>query len=113
MKVQDIATPRGGPSHAADQRDIDTKALFNGAIQALLADGAPHERVSQARGYLEKLQRRKDQIAAELVSELGCIVDNLDKRIRQGADHLSSDDEQELTERLFSLYLDVSEGMLI
>jgi hypothetical protein len=116
MSVQDTATPFGELSHTASQNAPgvnDATALFNGAIEALLADHTTLERVSQARGCLEKLQRLKGQISEELVSDLRHIVDDLDQRIIEGADYLSSDDEQELTERLFTLYLDVSDGMLI
>jgi hypothetical protein len=116
MRVQDTAMAFSELSHMAGQRDIDihsAKDLFNGAIQALLADGAPHERVSRARGYLEELERLKDQISEESIGELRYIIDVLDKRITEGSDHLASEDEQELTERLLSLYLDGSDGMLI
>jgi len=94
--------------------DIATtpKALVNGAIEALLAEDTIHERVSQARGCLEKLGRFNSEADEELVDELRCIIDDVQKKITAGK-VLSSEDEQDLTERLLSLYLDVSEGVLI
>ena len=94
------------------QCDIATtpKALVNGAIEALLAEDTIQERVSQARGCLEKLEH--GQADDDLVDELRSIIDDVEKKITTRK-VLSSEDEQYLTERLFSLYLDVSDGVLI
>ena len=115
MRVQDMATPL---DEYRAPRECDPnnspKALLNGAIQALLAEDTIRERVSQARGCLKKLERFNGEADEELADELRCILDDIEKKIIEGAaDVLSSEDEQDLTERLFSLYLDVSEGMLI
>jgi hypothetical protein len=116
MSIQNTATAVGKLSHMVGQRDIDiqsAKALLNGAIEALLTNGPARERVSQARGCLEKLKGLRGQTSEESINDLRCIIDYLNKRISDGANDLSPEDEQGLTERLFLLYLDGSDGMLM
>jgi hypothetical protein len=115
MRVEDMAMPLG-EYRTPRQSEIDTsaKALLNGAIQALLAEDTIHERVSQARGCLEKLGRFNGEADEEFVGELRCIIDDVEKKIIEGAGGvLSSEDEQDLPERLFLLYLDMSDGVMI
>ena len=97
------------------QSELDStpKALFNEAIEALLAEDTIQQRVSQARRCLEKLGRFDSESDTELVEELRGIVDDIETKIKGARDVLSSEDEQELSERLFSLYLDLSEGALV
>ena len=94
--------------------DTTPRALFNEAIEALLAeDDTIHQRLSQARGCLEKLYRCNGEADDELIDELRRIIDDVETKIIGARDVLSSEDEQGLSERLFSLYLDISEGAVI
>src|SRR5437868_15156834 len=89
------------------------KALFNEAIEALLAEDTIHQRVSQARGCLEKLERVNGDADAELTEELRCIIDDGEAKLKGSQELLSREDEDELSERLFSLWLNIADGLLI
>ena len=93
--------------------DTTPKALFNEAIEALLAEDTIQQRVSQARGCLGKLERVNGEADPELIEELRCVIDDVETKIKGTRGVLSCEDERELSERLFSLYLDMSDGVLI
>lgn len=114
IRVRDMAMPLDEyRTRRQSELDNTPKALLNEAIEALLAEDTIQQRVSQARGCLEKLGRCDSESDTELVEELRGIVDGVERKIRGARGILSSEDEQELSEQLFSLYLDLSEGALI
>ena len=96
----------------------ELRRIFNEAIAALLGDVPIDERLARARALLEQLEQHANELDPRLLGELrGIIADTTWKR-EQRTDGgkrlpLSSEDEGELTERLLSLYLDASDGMLI
>jgi hypothetical protein len=84
------------------------KILLHRAIDALLSEGSLQQRLSATNAYIRKLALYKDKVADEL-NELKCAA----QIFTSSGNHLSPEQELELTERLLTLYIDVSDGALI
>ena len=94
--------------------NASVRTLVNRTIEALLSGGAIEERLSETYECISVLERDKNEIPDELLNELKQTARNLEGKSGQRAgDCLSSEAERELTERLLSLYIDISDGALI
>jgi len=85
------------------------RVLLNRTIEVLLSDSPIRQRLLQAKVSIRQLERFKNEVPDEL-NELKFIVDSL---TFSSEDLLSPDRELELTERLLTLYVNVSDGALI
>jgi hypothetical protein len=65
------------------------------------------------RECLDTLGRPEDHLAQEAVLELRCILDELNQKVMGDAVQLSAEDEYQLAERLFSVYLNLIDGVLM
>jgi hypothetical protein len=84
------------------------RMLLNRTIEALLSEGSVEQRLSQAQACLRGLAIYRDEIPAEL-RELQGVADIL----ASSKEHICPERELELTERLLTLYVSVSDGALI
>jgi hypothetical protein len=84
------------------------RMLLNRTIEALLSEGSVEQRLSQTQACLSRLAVYRDEIPAEL-NELQGIADIL----ASSKENICPEREQELTERLLTLYVSVSDGALI
>ena len=99
---------------AAEAISVDSaRGLLNRAIEALLSDHSIQQRVADANRYIRKLQQYPHKIPADF-DVLKRIVDDLDPLAGDCPDaHLASAQELALTERLLTLYVQVSDGALV
>jgi hypothetical protein len=84
------------------------RMLLNRTIEALLSEGSVEQRLSEAQACLSRLAIYRDEIPDEL-RELQGVADIL----ASSKEHICPERESELTERLLTLYVSVSDGALI
>jgi hypothetical protein len=84
------------------------KILLNQTIEACLLDGSIHERLHIVKVCIGRLEDYGDEVPEEL-DELKDIAGILSCY----GENLSPERDLELTERLFTLYISVSDGALI
>jgi hypothetical protein len=85
------------------------RVLLNRTIEALLSGSSIQQRLLQAKASIRQLERYKNEVPDEL-NELKSIVDSL---ISSSENALSPDRELEITERLLTVYINISGGALI
>ena len=93
------------------------RTLLNRTMEALLSDSPIQQRLSEANASIKRLAQYKNEIPTQW-NELKCIVNEfsllVDIEITGSAkDDLSSAHELELSERLLTLYINLSGGSLI
>jgi uncharacterized protein with ParB-like and HNH nuclease domain len=92
-----------------EEMTTDTaRMLLNRTIEALLSEGSIEQRLSEGETCLSRLEIYRTQIPGEL-DELKIVLNIL----ASSEEHLSPEHELELTERLLTLYISVSDGALI
>jgi len=84
-------------------------------IDALLADGPIQDRLADATRYLDLLEFYQSEIPPEIFNELTDLVDDLTELL---SDHgpnmlLTPEQERDLTNKIFSIYIQISGGALI
>ena len=84
------------------------KMMLNRTIEALLSEDSVEQRLSQAQACLSRLEIYKEEIPDEL-HELQHVADIL----ASSKEHICPEHELEVTERLLTLYVNVSDGALI
>ena len=85
-----------------------TRMLFNRTIEALLLECSARERSSEADAWIRRLENYRNEVPAEL-SEIKDIADIL----ASAEGRLTPELELDLTDRLVTLYVDISGGALI
>jgi hypothetical protein len=89
------------------------RQTFNRALEALMEDTTAQQRLSHANQHLAVLERYPDQIPGGCLAELRAVVDDFACAAKTAPDGLASEFENELTDRLFSLYVNVNSGALV
>jgi hypothetical protein len=108
---QHAAPPHAPEPGFGNSLSDPVRRLFSEAIGALIGGETPRERLFRAKHYIDALENIPDEVPTELFDELIALAwwfsansDNLE---------LSSSFEEELTERAFALYIDITGGALI
>jgi hypothetical protein len=84
------------------------RILLNRTIEAFLSEGSTRQRLAEANAYIRRLESYRDEIPDEL-HELNRVANIL----ASSTEYLSPERELELTDRLLTLYVRVSDGALI
>jgi hypothetical protein len=89
-------------------------------IDALLDDGPIETRLSKAIERFNRIERSESGMPLEIREEFADLICSLSETVSvvgkteaSGATHLTADQERLLTDRLFSLYIDINGGGLI
>ena len=106
---------RAGPKErCATLADGLAKRLFSRTIDALISDGTPRERLVETERCLKKLEAHSQEVPAELLNELRGVVDDFARTVADRSPTSSSYlSERALTDKLFSLYIAISDGGVI
>src|SRR5205814_8084808 len=96
--------------------DETVRTLVNRIMEALLSDSPIQQRLFEANASIKRLEQYRNEIPAEW-DELKCIVNQFSLLVDNGMtgsakNDLSSEQELELTERLLTLYINLSGGAL-
>jgi hypothetical protein len=97
---------------------ICCRRLFSQAIDALISEGTPRERLSEADVCIQRLENQPYETDLALLEELKRIRGDFAQAVEQNphgtaAIFLWRRTEDRLTDDLFSLYIDLSGGVLI
>jgi hypothetical protein len=103
-KIRGIVRKSGAMGRVTEKATI----LLNQAIEAFLLEGSIKQRLGEMNTCIDKLEDYRSEISDEL-DELKQIRNIL----ASSQQHLGPEHELEITERLLSLYVGVSEGALI
>jgi hypothetical protein len=99
-------------------KNICNRGLFSQVIDALISEGTPRERLSEADVCIQRLEDQPYEADLPLLEELKRIRGDFAKAVEQnphgsGAISLWRRTDDKLTDDLFSLYIDLSGGALI
>ena len=106
------------PSDSRNARASEAvRKLTSQTIDALISDGTPQDRLFEAYACLRRLEAHKSEAPGALLKDLKAIVGDLARAVEEKScpskDSLSPEYERELTDTLFSLYIDINGGSLI
>jgi hypothetical protein len=98
--------------------NICCRRLFSQAIDALISEGTPQERLSRADACIRRLEDQPYEADLAIVEELKLIRGDFAHAVEESshsrvASSLWHRSEQKLTDALFSLYIDLSDGALV